>query len=53
MFNKCESLKKLTMTGKPWTTTDPYAFGDVPAEGVLYYNPEYDYSAVIAELPAT
>lgn len=49
----CSKLKKITMTGKPWngiigTTSD---FAGLPENGVFYYNPEYDYSNVIAKLP--
>ena len=59
MFCNCYFLKKLTMTG----LTNPsanvtdlftvYGAGAQTQNGVFYYNPRYDYSHIIAQLPST
>ena len=54
MFSGCNSLKSVTMLGpiNPNVIVDNM-FVSVPANGTFYYNPEYDYSAIIAKLPST
>lgn len=54
MFQRCLSLQSLKMLGP----TNPQAdvtdmFKDIKSEGTFYYNPNYDYSHIIAQLPAT
>lgn len=54
MFQRCLSLQSLKMLGP----TNPQAdvtdmFKDVKSEGTFYYNPNYDYSHIIAQLPDT
>lgn len=54
MFQRCLSLRSLKMLGP----TNPQAdvtdmFKDVTSEGTFYYNPNYDYSHIIAQLPDT
>ena len=54
MFQRCLSLQFLKMLGP----TNPQAdvtdmFKDVTSEGTFYYNPNYDYSHIIAQLPTT
>ena len=54
MFERCRSLQSLKMLGP----TNPQAdvtdmFKDVTSEGTFYYNPNYDYSHIIAQLPTT
>jgi surface protein len=54
MFEHCLSLQSLKMLGP----TNPQAdvtdmFKDVTTYGTFYYNPNYDYSHIIAQLPTT
>lgn len=54
MFESCLTLRSLKMLGP----TNPQAdvtdmFKDVKSEGTFYYNPNYDYSHIIAQLPTT
>lgn len=54
MFYGCYNLTELTMTGP----TNPNAdvtdmFKDITKSGTFYYNPQYDYSHIIAQLPST
>lgn len=54
MFYRLSSLEELTMTGP----TNPNAnvngmFSSVRNAGKFYYNPEFDYSHIIAKLPST
>ena len=55
MFSNCTSLKSVTMLGlinNEMTRLDGM-FKNITTTGTFYYNPAYDYSKVIAELPAT
>lgn len=54
MFSGCNSLKSVTMLGpiNPKVFVDNM-FVSVPANGTFYYNPEYNYSKIIAKLPST
>lgn len=54
MFKGCTSLKEVTITSN--LSSNIYVggmFDGVTTEGTFYYNPQYDYSKIIAELPAT
>lgn len=54
MFEYCPNLTSVTMTGD--VSNVAYVngmFRSVTTEGTFYYNPQYDYSKIIAELPAT
>lgn len=54
MFNGCSRLKTVIMNSEinpNVITTD--MFKNIKTEGTFYYNPAYDYSKIIAKLPAT
>lgn len=54
MFSGCTSLKEVKITSKlANNATVINMFKDVTTDGTLYYNPEYDYSKIIAVLPPT
>lgn len=57
MFCNCDSLESITMT-EPFVFYDPTfdptdLFSGTTTVGTFYYNPAYDYSKLIAKLPAT
>jgi surface protein len=54
IFIGCHNLKSVTMTHPINSNLSNYSmFYNVTSEGTFYYNPQYDYSKVIAELPET
>ena len=54
IFIGCHNLKSVTMTHPINSNLSNYSmFSNVTSEGTFYYNPQYDYSKVIAELPET
>lgn len=55
MFSGCTSLKSVTMLGpiNNEISRSDNMFYNISTEGTFYYNPAYDYSKIIAELPAT
>lgn len=54
MFYNCISLTSLTITSEVLSTTiTTDMFSGVETNGVFYYNPDYDYSHIIAVLPET
>lgn len=54
MFCNCASLTSVTMTGDLSNQVSCVnMFDGITTEGTFYYNPAYDYSMIIAELPAT
>lgn len=54
MFNGCSSLAEIRMRGDVSKVTNVTGmFSSVKSGGTFYYNPQYDYSKIIAELPAT
>lgn len=53
-FISCRNLKSVTMTSPLHKNLSNYSmFSYVETEGTFYYNPEYDYSKIIEQLPAT
>lgn len=47
-------IESVTMKGPVSSTVNVnYMFSQVTTEGTFYYNPAYDYSSIIAKLPAT
>lgn len=54
IFTGCKALKSVTMT-YPLSSSlsNSSMFSSVTTEGIFYYNPAYDYSMIIAKLPAT
>jgi hypothetical protein len=54
IFIACDKLKSVTMTSPLYRNLSVYSmFFKVETEGTFYYNPAYDYSKIIAQLPAT
>lgn len=54
MFFRCLSLTKVTMTGDVSKVYDTGSmFSGIETNGTFYYNPDYDYSKIIAQLPST
>lgn len=54
MVGGCYSLTKLTMTGNVSNVTNvDDMFNGITTNGTFYYNPDYDYSKIIAVLPDT
>ena len=55
MFSNCTSLKSVTMLGPINNEISRLdnMFNNITTTGTFYYNPAYDYSKIIAELPAT
>ena len=55
MFSGCTSLKSVTMLGpiNNEIITLGGMFNNITTTGTFYYNPAYDYSKIIAQLPAT
>lgn len=53
MFANCLKLASIDLSSFDISAVESIygIFWDVPSEGTLYYNPEYDYSQIIAELP--
>lgn len=53
-FGGCTSLKEITMnTDISHLTIPSKLFSDIKTDGTFYYNPQYDYSKIIAVLPST
>lgn len=54
MFEGCSNLKTIIMNTElnPNVKTTSI-FKNITTEGTFYYNPAYDYSTIIAQLPAT
>ena len=53
-FVGCKNLKSVTMTYPLTKLLSNYTmFHSVNTEGTFYYNPEYDYSMIIEQLPDT
>jgi hypothetical protein len=54
MFQKCSNLTEVKMSGDVSKVSTPYdMFDNVKSGGTFYYNPQYDYSKIIAVLPST
>ena len=54
IFSSCELLVELKIGGNPSSLTNVNdMFVDITTNGAFYYNSEYDYSKIIAELPST
>ena len=54
MFSNCDYLQEVYIDGDISNVNDvSEMFNNITIEGTLYYNPAYDYSKIIAELPAT
>lgn len=54
IFYGCKNLKSITMTGGVENLRDYGSmFNMLPKNGTFYYDPAYDYSKIIAQLPAT
>lgn len=54
IFSGAKALKSITMTYPVTGLLSNYSmFYNVTTEGTFYYNPEYDYSSIINQLPAT
>lgn len=54
MFYRSKSLVEVHMTGDVSNVENVTGiFEEVSPEGTFYYNPAYDYSKIIAQLPAT
>jgi surface protein len=54
MFNLCSALTELKMGGDISKVTNVTSmFSNVFSTGTFYYNPQYDYSKIIAVLPST
>lgn len=54
MFKDCTSLTEVKMGGDvSKVTTVNNMFGYIKTTGTFYYNPQYDYSKIIAVLPST
>ena len=54
MFANCTSLIEIKMGGDVSKVTDVfYIFSGIAKNGTFYYNSQYDYSKIIAELPST
>lgn len=57
MFAECKKLTEIKMGGNPAKITSSsyvdYMFNNISTNGVLRYNPDYNYSYIIAKLPST
>jgi hypothetical protein len=54
MFGRCEKITSVTMTHSVSAVTSVLdMFYNITTTGTFYYNGEYDYSKIIAELPST
>lgn len=53
MFGLCTNLTSVKMTGDVSNITEVSVFVSSSASGTFYYDPAYDYSKIIAKLPAT
>ena len=54
MFAYCENLREIRMGGDVSNVIDmEYMFFNLPMSGTFYYNPAYDYSKIIEQLPKT
>ena len=54
MFGACHNLQTVYMDGEIGVNSSyDEMFYNVTTEGTFYYNPAYDYSKIIAQLPAT
>jgi surface protein len=54
MFQYCYKLTELKMGGDVSKVTNVSSmFGSIKTTGTFYYNPQYDYSKIIAVLPST
>lgn len=53
MFAMCNNLTSIKMTGDVSNITEVSNFVSLSTSGTFYYNPAYDYSKIIAELPET
>lgn len=54
MFSTCSNLQTVYMDSElNQNLTVSYMFLNITTEGTFYYNPAYDYSKIIAALPAT
>lgn len=54
VFVGCRNLKSVTMSSPLHKNLSNYSmFAYVETDGTFYYNPEYDYSKVIEQLPST
>lgn len=53
MFQYCTKLTSVKMGGDVSKLTNvTNMFGNIPTTGIFYYNPQYDYSNIIAVLPS-
>jgi hypothetical protein len=54
IFRDCYSLQSVTMVGGVPEGVNAYrSFENITTNGTFYYDSKYDYSAIIAQLPAT
>lgn len=54
MFKQCSYLQEVYIDGDISNVNDvSEIFDNITTEGTFYYNPAYDYSKIIAVLPAT
>ena len=53
MFGLCPNLTSIKMTGDVSNITNVSGFVSSSVSGTFYYDPAYDYSKIIAALPAT
>ena len=54
VFLACDKLQSVTMTSPINKNVSVFSmFSKVKDGGTFYYNPEYDYSKIIAQLPST
>lgn len=54
MFSNCDYLQEVYIDGDISNVNNvSEMFNNITTEGTFYYNPAYDYSVIIAQLPAT
>lgn len=53
MFGACHNLQTVYMDGEIRDLSNDEMFYNITTEGTFYYNPAYDYSKIIDQLPAT
>lgn len=53
MFRSCDKLVEVRMDGDVSNVENVTGMFEVTSEGTFYYNPAYDYSKIIAQLPET
>ena len=54
MFSNCDYLQEVYIDGDiSNVSTVSEMFNNITTEGTFYYNPAYDYSKIIDQLPAT